>query len=273
MEQIILLNAIAVFEKQFHCSLCLHDFTGRLAAGILPSYHLNPFCTKVKRGRRKTELRCVAFDCGVVQEQLIRRPAFFLKQCACGFIEGVFPVMTGEKLCGCIFAGPFAAAKERNPAELLLKEKIRGVSAENLPNLPRSLRAFQAYGELIAAAVAEASAEREGSMENERERIEHFLEREYVRNIGLEDAARLLELSPARASGRIHRIFGKGFCELLREQRLSAAKRLLARSSFTVEKIAQRCGFRDGAYFHRVFRRTCGLSPLEYRRRHPIRES
>ena len=98
MEQIILLNAIAVFEKQFHCSLCLHDFTGRLAAGILPSYHLNPFCTKVKRGRRKTELRCVAFDCGVVQEQLIRRPAFFLKQCACDFIEGVFPVMTGEKL-------------------------------------------------------------------------------------------------------------------------------------------------------------------------------
>lgn len=273
MDRIILLNAIAAFEKQFHCSLCLHDFTGRMPAGILPAYHLNPFCTKVKRSRRKTELHCVAFDCGVVQEQLIRHPAFFLKQCACGFSEGVFPVMTGEKLCGCIFAGPFAAAQKRNPPELLLKEKINAGSAANLPALPRSLRAFQAYGELIAAALAETVSSGGTAMENERERIVHFLEREYVRNIGLDDAARLLELSPARASGRIRRIFGKGFCELLRDQRLSAAKRLLARSSFTVETVAHRCGFRDGAYFHRVFRRECGMSPLEYRRRHPIRES
>ena len=44
-------NAVTVFERQFRCRVCLHDYMDKLPRGILPLYHLNPFCTGLKKKR------------------------------------------------------------------------------------------------------------------------------------------------------------------------------------------------------------------------------
>jgi transcriptional regulator GlxA family with amidase domain len=48
--------------------------------------------------------------------------------------------------------------------------------------------------------------------------------------------------------------------------RVERAKQLLARTTFSVESIAQLCGFASGPYFHRVFKRASGGTPRSYRR-------
>ena len=181
--------------------------------------------------------------------------------------------MADDRLAGCIFAGPFRAGHggTRDPVTLesAVIEFGRAEVAESLPVLPRNLKRFQAYGELLAAFLPLLAEEQQSVLPlGEREQIERFLEQNFHRNIGLSDAAELLSLSPSRASDRIRKIFGRGFCRLLREYRLNAAGKLLARSCFPVEMIAARCGFRDGAYFHRIFRRETGSTPVMYRTQH-----
>ena len=263
-------HAAAAFEEQFHCRLCLHDYTGRLPHGLLPSYHLNPFCTALKLHRKKIDRQCVAFDGGTVQERLAATHGFLLKRCPCGLLEGVFPVLSDDRLAGCIFAGPFGDVRGRKRDPVMIEsaviDSIRVRTVKALPALPRNLKRFQIYGELLAAFLPLLAKEQKSVLPlGEREQIERFLEQNFHRNIGLSDAAELLSLSPSRASDRIRRIFGMGFCLLLREYRLNAAKKLLARSCFPVEKIAARCGFKDGAYFHRIFHRETGLTPGMYR--------
>ncbi len=49
--------------------------------------------------------------------------------------------------------------------------------------------------------------------------------------------------------------------------RLDNAKRLLCNQSLTVQQVCYRSGFQDVPYFCRLFKRTFGMTPSEYRRR------
>ena len=54
--------------------------------------------------------------------------------------------------------------------------------------------------------------------------------------------------------------------EYLMEFRLQESVRLLRTTDLTAEEIAHRCGFGDGSYFNRLFRRKMGVSPIRYRK-------
>ena len=45
------------------------------------------------------------------------------------------------------------------------------------------------------------------------------------------------------------------------------ARRLLLDPDLPVSEVAVACGYDDALYFSRVFRRVCGVSPTEYRKR------
>lgn len=75
-------KAIRIFEEQFHCRLCCHDYSGQLQGVPLPQYHLNPFCTGLKEHKNKLTELCIEFDRDKVQHQLLRtHPRPFFKCC------------------------------------------------------------------------------------------------------------------------------------------------------------------------------------------------
>ena len=59
---------------------------------------------------------------------------------------------------------------------------------------------------------------------------------------------------------------GTGAVNYIHELRISKAAVLLATTGLSVAEIAEQVGFGDAAYFSRVFRKSCGRSPVEYRR-------
>ena len=85
-------------------------------------------------------------------------------------------------------------------------------------------------------------------------------------DIGLPDVARLLRVSVSTASRTCSRLLGMGFREFLRSLRLERSRDLLSTTTLPVRVVAERVGFRDGNYLTRVFTRTYGVSPNQFRR-------
>lgn len=71
------------------------------------------------------------------------------------------------------------------------------------------------------------------------------------------------------AKGEASRCFKKNIgqspMEYLIKYRLNQSKKLLLETDMTITDICQQCGFSDSAYFGKVFRRSFGITPGEYR--------
>ena len=83
----------------------------------------------------------------------------------------------------------------------------------------------------------------------------------------LEAYARDLGVPVGRLQRASRAVTGRGPLALVREQRLLAAKRLLAYSTLSVAEVAYSLGIDDAAYFSRLFTKSEGVSPRGYRRR------
>jgi two-component system response regulator YesN len=83
------------------------------------------------------------------------------------------------------------------------------------------------------------------------------------RDISLAQAAAALRVSPSHLSRTIRAAAGAGFSEVLARMRFEKARELL-RSGSSVKEASAEVGFKDPAYFARVFRRLAGMSPTEF---------
>ncbi|MDH8702407.1 AraC family transcriptional activator of pobA [Dysgonomonadaceae bacterium PH5-43] len=78
--------------------------------------------------------------------------------------------------------------------------------------------------------------------------------------------AEQLNISPNHLNKCVKTVLGKTSISILNEKRISKAKLLLASTDLTVSEISFQLGFLDQSYFSRFFKRTVGMSPIEYRK-------
>ncbi|MCM3571152.1 helix-turn-helix domain-containing protein [Neobacillus mesonae] len=81
----------------------------------------------------------------------------------------------------------------------------------------------------------------------------------------LSGLAERFALSPVQFSRRFQREFHIKPSEFVKRLRIQKAARLLLETNLTLEQIAERCGYDNGFYLSRVFRRAMGVSPSDYR--------
>ncbi|HAU38827.1 MAG TPA: AraC family transcriptional regulator, partial [Phycisphaerales bacterium] len=98
------------------------------------------------------------------------------------------------------------------------------------------------------------------------EAIRRFLELHAPRVIGLADLARVLHLSPSRASHLVRELTGSTFQDLLVAERLRKAQALLRSTDLTVAEVGRLVGIDNECYFSRLFRARLGVPPSAYRR-------
>ncbi|MCD8142888.1 MAG: helix-turn-helix domain-containing protein [Clostridiales bacterium] len=90
--------------------------------------------------------------------------------------------------------------------------------------------------------------------------LEHYQE-----DLGLEEVAAHVGLSPGYLSARFKQETGTGFNDFLNRRRIEAAKELLAETNEKVQAIAYAVGYTSPRYFSQVFRALESLRPSEYR--------
>lgn len=94
-----------------------------------------------------------------------------------------------------------------------------------------------------------------------------FIQRNYRKDVSLLEAAEHLDISESHLATLFKQQTGKTFVQALTEHRMTVAGTLLRDPRNRITDVARQCGYKDPTYFAKVFRRTAGISPREYRDR------
>ncbi len=99
------------------------------------------------------------------------------------------------------------------------------------------------------------------------ENIRDYIAKHYKEDISLQDVAGSMNYSDAYFCKIFKQCFNKSFLVYLTEYRVEKAKTLLADMSTNIKDVSAEVGYRDSNYFARVFKRSEGITPTEYRLR------
>jgi AraC-like DNA-binding protein len=90
----------------------------------------------------------------------------------------------------------------------------------------------------------------------------------YGSPLRVDDLARIAGFSVYQLNRRLRLVFGISASQLVAKTRIDAASAMLRSSSSSIADVAHACGYFDQSAFSRVFRRTVGVTPQQYRERH-----
>lgn len=99
------------------------------------------------------------------------------------------------------------------------------------------------------------------------EKLIPWIQNELHQPLKIEDAAKLVHISPAAFSRFFRNNLGKPFTVYLNDMRCAEAGMQLRTTKKSIAQIAEACGFQTLSHFNKQFRLRHGLSPREFRNR------
>lgn len=118
-----------------------------------------------------------------------------------------------------------------------------------------------AFGELASLCI---SPKKEDPIIKE---MKNYIENHFSEQITLYDVANYLHMNYSYLSAYISQNTGKHFSEHLNDMRIRQAKLMLATTSYSISYISETIGYTDQSYFGKIFKKTVGVTPLQYRTR------
>lgn len=108
----------------------------------------------------------------------------------------------------------------------------------------------------------------DGIVHSQKDIIKDYIDRNYKKDISAKDVAGILGYSDVYFSKVFKQLFDDNFINYLTKIRIDRAKVLLKDVSFNIKEVGKSVGYADSNYFTKVFKRSVGMSPSEYRNRH-----
>ena len=93
-----------------------------------------------------------------------------------------------------------------------------------------------------------------------------YMRKNFHEEITLTLMARRCAMSECRFSRIFKEVIGVGYKEYLNLIRVNEANKYLLNTDMSVSEVAYACGFNDSNYFSTFFKKTNGMSPLEFRK-------
>ena len=105
----------------------------------------------------------------------------------------------------------------------------------------------------------------ENLQDSQKSIIKKYIKENYKRDISAGDVAGILGYSDVYFSKIFKQLFDDTFINYLTNLRIEKAKVLLKDVSFNIREVGASVGYTDSNYFTKVFKRSVGMSPSEYR--------
>ena len=97
-----------------------------------------------------------------------------------------------------------------------------------------------------------------------------YMKQHLKKGLTLRELAHACNSSISSLESKFKSVYGVSLYQYYINLRMEEAKRLLAKTSYTVTEIAMRCGYENLFYFCNVFKKQVGMTPTEYRRLHLV---
>ena len=143
--------------------------------------------------------------------------------------------------------------------DAMVEVNAAGGPADAMPELARALLCC------VRDAFLQPRTQTNGSSTALLEEVCVFLQNQYQYDITRESVAGQFHISPNSLSRIFQQQGHMTFSSYLMHVRMDRAKHLLRSYDLKLDHVAERCGYRDTAYFCRVFKRLTKMTPGEYR--------
>jgi AraC-like DNA-binding protein len=148
-----------------------------------------------------------------------------------------------------------------------------GFSAESMPDLP-SIDQLETVGELMEQYQlvfdhirSSLSEKRNTKQERLVRQINERIEQSYADpDFCLNQIAEELDMSPIYVSRLYKQQTMSAIVDVIQQLRIRKACELLEQTDWSVVEVAEQTGFASSSYFHRMFKRSLGVTPTDFRR-------
>lgn len=93
-----------------------------------------------------------------------------------------------------------------------------------------------------------------------------YIQQHYQETVRLEDVSNAVGFNATYFSALFKKETGQNFMDYLTEMRINKAKELLCDDALSIQDVAEQVGYRDLKYFSRLFKKTAGVSPSDYKK-------
>ena len=97
--------------------------------------------------------------------------------------------------------------------------------------------------------------------------VKEYIDVHFAEKLSLDELSEQFFLSKFHLSREFKRLYGTTVGNYILGQRITYAKELLRFSDKSIEAVAAACGVMDTSYFNKVFKKSEGISPSQYRKR------
>ncbi|WP_262680435.1 AraC family transcriptional regulator [Paenibacillus sp. J5C2022] len=119
---------------------------------------------------------------------------------------------------------------------------------------------------LVLYRIEMAEGEGRGRASADVSKVMQYVEARYAERITLAEAASLIPVSVSHLQRLFKAETGQSFTEYVQNRRIERSRELLERSRLPVAEVARLVGYQDTKFFHGLFKKKTGQTPLQYRK-------
>ena len=93
-----------------------------------------------------------------------------------------------------------------------------------------------------------------------------YIEKNYMKDIGINTIADELQITPNYLSSLFHREMKMKFTDYISKIRISRAKKLLVETNLTIKEISEKVGYQSTRHFTKLFIKYADMYPSAYRK-------
>lgn len=158
---------------------------------------------------------------------------------------------------------------EEKVRELVGEEELLAVRINIVEGSYRDIKAFyNDYLDNIDSLLGKLEYTANGAETKLIAQIKDYIRTHYKEHLELEDLSGQVYLTPAYLGALFKESTGKSVKEYLTELRMEKAKELLCDIRYNIGEVAEQTGYSDAKYFSKIFKKTIGIKPTEYRKIH-----
>ncbi|MBM7565026.1 response regulator transcription factor [Paenibacillus sacheonensis] len=149
------------------------------------------------------------------------------------------------------------------PAKEVVGSKLLSGEGSATRSLPR----LKSWAERLLTAGMEYFSQHEGDHRANIEKVKKYIG-QHIRDVNREDLAAHVYLNSAYLSRLFKKETGQSLMDFIILAKINQAKILLTESNQKISDIGDSLGYENFSYFGKVFKKTVGISPQEYRKRY-----